>query len=62
MKELARALVMSVSTLGRRLRGSIEFRWNELIRLRSLFPDTPVSVLLKREKREDRHTTDREEE
>ncbi len=47
-KELASALGMSLSTLGRRLRGSIEFRWNELHRLHDLFPDVPMSVLLKR--------------
>ena len=47
-KELAGALGISVSSLGRRLRGSIEFRWNELVRLHALFPDTPVSILLER--------------
>ena len=47
-RELAYALGISVSTLGRRLRGSIEFRWNELHRLHSLFPDVPMSVLLER--------------
>ena len=47
-RELADALGISLSTLGRRLRGSIEFRWNELHRLHDLFPDVPMSVLLER--------------
>ena len=47
-KELAAALGMSLSTLGRRLRGSVEFRWNELYRLHELFPDVPMSFLLQR--------------
>ena len=46
--ELAVILGISRSTLQRRLRGSIEFRWNELVRLHALFPDTPVSILLER--------------
>ncbi len=47
-RELAQTLGMSVSSLGRRLRGSVEFRWKELLLLRTVFPDIPMSVLLKR--------------
>ena len=50
-RELAEALGISLSTLGRRLRGSIDFRWNELHILHALFPDVPVSVLLERRTR-----------
>ena len=47
-KQLAGTLGISRSSLGRRLRGNIEFRWNELLRLHSIFPDMPVSILLKK--------------
>lgn len=47
-RKLAQALGISVSSLGRRMRGSIEFRWRELILLHAVFPDIPVSILLKR--------------
>ena len=47
-KMLAASLGISVSSLGRRLQGRIDFRWNELFILHSLFPDMPVSLLLQR--------------
>lgn len=50
-RELADALGISLSTLGRRLRGNIEFRWNELYRLHDLFPDMPLRILLERSTR-----------
>lgn len=57
--ELAVILGISRSTLQRRLRGSIEFRWNELLRLHAVFPDVAVSYLLERPKPSS-HNTDKE--
>lgn len=59
-RELAQALEMSVSSLGRRLRGKVEFRWRELLILHSVFPDIPVSILLKRSKQSDVQTDEEE--
>ena len=53
-KELAQALGISVSSLGRRLRGSIEFRLREMLILHAVFPEIPVSVLLQRRSGYDR--------
>ena len=59
-RELAQVLGMSVSSLGRRLRGSMEFRLRELLVLHALFSEIPMSVLLKRSQPTD-HQSDKEE-
>lgn len=59
-RELAQVLGMSVSSLGRRLRGSMEFRLRELLVLHALFSEIPMSVLLKRSQPTD-HQSDEEE-